>query len=217
MTVLELPTPAAELRPTPAKLRSTSTPATELVPAAYQFSLDQYLALSEQGWFSDRRVQYIDGEIIAMPAQYDDHAYSVTRSGRSLDKIFPEDRFWVRSQMTLLVGQTAPDPDVVVIVGAAKPGRNIPDAAQALLVIEVSDSTLLYDRTVKAGLYAAGGIAEYLIVNVVDRQLEVHRDPVPDPARRFGHRYDSVAVLKPGETFSPLAAPAAAIAVEDFM
>ena len=56
-----------------------------------------------------------------------------------------------------------------------------------------------------------------MIVNVVDRQLEVHRDPVPDQSKRHGHRYASVTILKPGQTFTALAAPQAAIAVDDFM
>ncbi len=227
MTVLDLPTRPRTPRVKPKK---KSAPAKAVAPPdclmeldqlippdGYPFGLDQYLALSDEGHLPDRHVQFIDGEIIAMPAQRDDHAFSVTRSGRAADKVFPENDFWVRTQMTLLVNQAAPDPDVVVIPGPAKPGRGIPDASQALLVIEVSDSTLLYDRTVKAGLYAAGGIAEYVIVNVAERQLEVHRSPVADATRRFGHRYDAITLLKPGDTFTPLAAPDAAIPVGDFM
>ena len=59
----------------------------------------------------------------------------------------------------------------------------------------------------KASLYAHHGITDYWIVNVVDRQLEIYRDPIADPLHRFRFRYDQSRVLKPGESAVPLAAP----------
>lgn len=61
--------------------------------------------------------------------------------------------------------------------------------------------------------YARAGIAEYWIVNLVDRQLEIFRDPVTDPARRPRHRYATEFVLRPGDTFTRLTAPRVRIAV----
>ena len=86
--------------------------------------------------------------------------------------------------------------------------EHIPSAADALIVVEVSDTTLLYDRQVKSHLFAAGGIADYVIVNVVDRQLEVHRDPVAAKPGKFTHRYKSVTILKPGQDLHPARRPA---------
>jgi Uma2 family endonuclease len=85
------------------------------------------------------------------------------------------------------------------------------------LVIEISDSMLSYDRNRKASLYAAGGIQDYWIVNLVDRQLEVRRIPVQDPGQPFGARFASATVHQPGDRVAPLAAPQSAIAVADLL
>ena len=63
--------------------------------------------------------------------------------------------------------------------------------------------------------YAEHGIADYWIVNLPDRCVEVHRQPVHDPAS--GHRYGEVRVLRPGDSVAPLAAPQAVIAVNDLL
>ena len=64
-------------------------------------------------------------------------------------------------------------------------------------------------------MYAAAGIADYWIVNLVQRQLEVYRRPVADPAETFGFRYSSRKILDPGDTVAPLAARKARVAVAD--
>ncbi len=94
-------------------------------------------------------------------------------------------------------------------------GQGIPTSA--LLVVEVSETTLYYDRNQKASLYAASGIADYWIINVVQRQVEVYRDPVPDATQAFGYRYASRTILDPGEVVSPLALPGATVAVADLL
>ena len=72
----------------------------------------------------------------------------------------------------------------------------------AVLVVEVAESSLDYDRRDKALLYARAGFADYWIVNLIDRRIEVHRDPAPTG-------YRSVVSLAPGDEVAPLAAPAA--------
>jgi len=66
-------------------------------------------------------------------------------------------------------------------------------------------------------LYAAGGIADYWIVNLVQRQLEVYRDSVADSTQMFGFRYNSRTILDPPDTVSPLAVPQASITVADLL
>jgi hypothetical protein len=87
----------------------------------------------------------------------------------------------------------------------------------ALLVAEVSDTTLAYDRHTKGSLYAAAAIADYWIINLVDRQLEVYRNPVSDSSQRYGCRYDNVTILLATDHISPLAAPHARILVADLL
>ena len=68
----------------------------------------------------------------------------------------------------------------------------------ALLIVEVSEATLSYDRRRKGSLYARAGIADYWIVNLNRSQLEVYRQPKPDPSRRYGWGYSSVQTFGPG-------------------
>lgn len=88
---------------------------------------------------------------------------------------------------------------------------------QAALVVEVSDSSLRFDRGRKAALYAREGVRDYWIVNLVDTMLEVYRDPGPASAPRRARAYQSVERLAPGATVTPLAAPAVRIKVADLM
>ena len=80
----------------------------------------------------------------------------------------------------------------------------------ASLVVEVSDTTLVTDRVTKARIYAAAGIADYWIANLVDGVLEVHRDPRNLPS---GAVYASIARLDKSATVAPLGAPASRIVV----
>jgi hypothetical protein len=125
--------------------------------------------------------------------------------------------YWVRPQGSLdLSPHGIPDPDVAVTLGSPQ-GSARTIATSALLVVEVSDSSLAYDRVAKGSLYAAGNIADYWIVNLVQRQLEVHRNPVVDPSKLFGFRYSSRVILDPGDAIAPLAAPNAPVAVADLL
>jgi Uma2 family endonuclease len=171
----------------------------------YRFTRDEYLRLSEAGVFHGKRVELIGGEIIEMAAQNNRHAQGVQALLDALTPLFGPN-FWVRSQMTLdLSPHGVPDPDIAVIAGGWRthPPGAIPTTA--LLVGEVSDTTLRDDQTYMMSLYAASGIQEYWILDVVGRQLEVYRDPTPDPSQQFGARYQSVTTCCVGDVTTPLA------------
>jgi hypothetical protein len=86
-----------------------------------------------------------------------------------------------------------------------------------VLIVEVADSSLAFDRGEKASLYARAGIADYWILNLSDRVLEVYREPVVAPHAQYGHRYGATTTLGPRDMVSPLAAPTAAILVADLL
>jgi len=90
-------------------------------------------------------------------------------------------------------------------------------AALPVLAVEIAESSLSFDRRQKGSLYARAGLGDYWIVNLVDRVLEVYRVPLADPAAPYGWRYAEVQTLSPGETASPLAAPAARVPVDDLL
>ncbi len=186
-------------------------------PGPRRWTRDEYIQMSEWGWFTDCKVELIGGEVIEMAAQFNAHAAGVTLTADALRVAFGPG-YWVRSQATIdLSPHGMPDPDVAVVPGSPRtaPPRGIPTTA--LLVVEVSESTLGADRNVMASLYAAGGIADYWIVNLVQRQLEVHRNPIADPSRAFGFWYADRTILDPGDAIAPLAAPTARVAVADLL
>jgi Uma2 family endonuclease len=121
-----------------------------------------------------------------------------------------------RTQMSLVLGQTTdPVPDYAVVAGSARDFVQKPTTA--VLVAEVAESSLAYDTGDKASLYASAGIADYWVVDLVNRQLVVMRDPVADTSRAFGFAYATVSNIPDGQSVSPRAAPAATVAVADLL
>ena len=181
-----------------------------------RWSLAEYYQMAEWGWFEGVRVMLIDGELVFMATQKAPHYVAITLVSDALQPVFGAG-FWIRQQAPLeLEGVSDTEPDVAVVRGSRNDYReNHPRTA--LLVTEVSDTTLRYDRGHKASLYARGGIADYWIVNLVDRQVEVYRNPVADESAAFGFRYAAQVVYHIGEFISPLANPQAQIAVADLL
>lgn len=160
------------------------------------------------------KVELIDGEIVIMTPQKSRHATGVQLALEKLRDVFG-DGFVVRSQLPLaLDAGSEPEPDVAVVVGSV---REFVDAhpVTAVLVVEVADTSLAFDRTAKAAVYARTGIADYWIVNLVDRVVEAHRDP--QTAMASGSRFASVQVLRNGDVIAPLARPEKRIAVADLL
>ena len=183
----------------------------------FRWTADEYYQAADAGLFLEKRVQLIGGEIVEMAAQKNYHALGTGFAIHFLSAAFGP-HFWVRDQKSLdLSPLSVPDPDVVVIAGSMFSHVGMNNPTTALLIVEVSDTTLRFDRKTKTSLYAASGIADYWILNLVDRQLEVYRDPIADPRTQFGWTYASRSDLLPGATVSPLALPGASIAVADLL
>jgi Uma2 family endonuclease len=185
-------------------------------PSGRRFTRAEYYRMAEMGFFEGQRVELIDGEVVEMPALNPPHSAATKRAERRLEAAFGSG-FQARVQQPLSLGTSSdPEPDVAIV-------PDVPDdyasghPTTALLVVEVSETTLRYDQTVKGSLYAAAGLPEYWVVNLVDRELEVHRRPVADAAAPHGSAYDDVAILGPADTVTPLAAPQARVAVADLL
>ena len=165
-------------------------------PQRKRFTLEEYLRMAQDGYFADERTEFIDGEILDMPPQKNPHAFAVSMLVRVLDREVGQ-RHWVRQQATLKIGTiAAPEPDVAVVAGPPSPEGDYP--AAALLVVEVSDTTLEYDRATKGSLYAFARIPEYWIVNLIERRIEIHREPAEDRSAQFGWRYGRIDIAAPG-------------------
>jgi len=162
------------------------------------------------------RIELLGGQMIVKEPQYSPHATAIQLVQRTLDRAFGPG--WsVRPQLPIALAEDSePEPDVCVVRGDPRDYRDA-HPERPVLIVEVSLSRLGFDREHKGSLYARAGITDYWIVNLADRRVEIYREPVPDGAASFGWRYGRSATLGPDERISPLAAPAAEIAVADLL
>jgi Uma2 family endonuclease len=159
-------------------------------------------------------IELIGGELLVAEPQGAPHYTSIRKTARVLERAFGPS--WdVRTQGPMgLDDESEPEPDVAVVPGRPEDyGSAHPSRAD--LVVEVSESSLAFDRGHKGSVYARAGILDYWIVNLVDRVLEVYREPAPDAAAPFGASYARRDVLDSSRQVSPLAAPRAKIHVRD--
>jgi Uma2 family endonuclease len=162
------------------------------------------------------RIELIGGAMICKEPQYSPHATGIQLVLRVLTEVFGTG--WVvRPQMPVsLDDESVPEPDVCVVPGDPRDYRDA-HPTRPVLVVEVALSRLGFDRERKGSLYARAGLAEYWIVNLPDRRLEVYREPMPDGAARYGWRYGSAQALGADALVSPLSKPSASVRVTDLL
>ena len=162
------------------------------------------------------RIELLGGEMIVKEPQYSPHATAIQLVQRTLDRAFGP-AWSVRPQLPIALDEESePEPDICVVPGDPRDYRDAHPERPALIV-EVSLSRLAFDREHKGGLYARAGIADYWIVNLPYRLVEVYREPIADGAAPFGWRYGRAVTLGPDDHVSPLTLPAVAIAVADLL
>lgn len=185
-------------------------------PRPVRFTRAQYYDMGNRGYFDGKRVERIRGEIVEMSAVNWSHTLAKTKTADAL-RIALGSIGWVNEQnpVTLPVTDSDPEPDVAVYPGKVTDYTDHPTAKDALLVVEVADSSLDNDLTVKLELYAEDGIREYWVVDLVNTQLLVFRDPGPISAG--GHTYHTRMTLAPTDAVTPLAAPTATVRVVDLL
>lgn len=184
-------------------------------PKPRYWTRDEYYRLADLGFFRGQRAERIGGQIVVMSPQGFAHYTALDKAADALRPVFGPG-YWVRTQAPLELGQASdPEPDVSVVAGRREDYTNHPTAA--VLAVEVSDTTLAYDRGEKASLYAAAGVPDYWVVDINGRRVEVFRDPQPDPAQPHGAGYGQRTVYGPADAIAPLAVPAARVAVGDLL
>ena len=186
------------------------------VPCRRKWTRAEYYRLAEQGFFLQQRAELIDGEIINMAAMNGPHRTSIVKADRKLQRLFAEG-FFVTVQCPLSIGAASdPEPDVAVIAGEVDDFTNT-HPTTAVLIIEVAETSLRFDRNHKGSLYAQAGVPDYWILNLPNRRLEVRRRPVADENALFGFSYAELTVYAPDDTVAPLAKPETQILVSDLL
>jgi Uma2 family endonuclease len=185
------------------------------MPAPVRWTCDDYHAMGSAGLFEGRKLILIDGEILEMSAPAPPHDIALGLADYLFKALFGPSYF-VRIQMGMVLGiNTDPLPDLIVVPGSPRDYTSHPTTA--LLVLEVSDTSLAYDTGDKANLYAAAGILDYWVVDVTHRRLYVFRNPKPDAGVKYGHAYFHQTVLGPADAIAPLAAPQSPVTAADLL
>jgi Uma2 family endonuclease len=186
-------------------------------PALRRWTRHEYERLIDHGFFDeDDPVELLDGLLLVKEPQHSPHRTAVLLVAKAVERAFGEGWF-VQLQSPIILGhRSEPEPDVCVVRGSP---RDYVDAhpRRPALIVEVAQSGLQIARGRKAAVYARARIADYWIVNLVDRVLEAHREPArPGPARR-SWGYASIETLAADSAIAPLAAPSAAIRIADLL
>ncbi len=157
-------------------VQSHSESAASVLPQR-RFTQDEYFAMAEAGIFGeDDSIELIDGQVVEMSPENSPHRVSIMKGARALIAALDEETYAVQIQSTLpLDGWNVPEPDFAVLRGL--PDDVLEGEPEVVLVVEVADTSLDRDRSVKQALYAQQGIAEYWIVNLQDRTLELYWEP----------------------------------------
>lgn len=157
---------------------------------AKRFSIEEYHRLAELGFFqSDEHLELIHGEIIHMAAKGVAHEVCVTRLLRELPKCLGE-TVTLRCQSPITLSpDSEPEPDLAIVRNRDDDYfEGHPQPADILWLIEVSDSSLTYDQSVKLPMYAAHSITKYWIFNLLDSVLEYHSDPYQNLQGTWAYR-----------------------------
>ena len=159
----------------------------------------------------DDRVELIRGEIIDKMTPGNRHVSCVNRLTRLLVTALGN-RGTVSVQNPVLMSDSAPEPDLSVLRPRDDDyASGKPQAADVLLVVEVADSSVDIDRETKLNLYAENGLGEYWLVNLIDDQIEVFRQPLRDGT------YAEPQIAQRGDHIEPLAFAGIRLAVSDIL
>lgn len=183
-------------------------------PRPIKWTKDEYYKLSDHGFFDGKKVELIEGDIFEMAAMKSPHITFVMIFGDVLREVFGSE-YYIRTQGAMDFGKRSqPEPDVAVVKGKARDYLN-EHPKEAVLIVEVSDTTLYKDRNIKTKLYAKNNVQDYWILNLKNRCLEVFRQPRED--KKLGFIYTESRIFTETDEVSPLAMSNAKIKVADLL
>lgn len=181
-------------------------------PRKHHFNVDEYYRLAEVGILSqDDRVELLEGEIFEMSPITSMHAGTVCRSSAFLHRELRDLVIVSVHNPVRLDDFSEPEPDLALLKPRKDFYRNShPTSEDVLVVIEVADTSLNYDRNVKLPLYARAGIPEVWLMVLAKEIIEVHSQPKDG-------KYQKVQRLKRGKTLVSPTIPTFSCAVEDLL
>jgi Uma2 family endonuclease len=183
----------------------------------HRWTCHEYQRLIDHGFLDeDAPIELLDGLLLVKEPQHSLHRTAVLLVAKAVERAFGEGWFVQTQSPIILDDRSEPEPDVCVVRGSPRDYIESHPTHPAL-VVEVAQAGLRIARGRKAAAYARARISDYWIVNLIDRMLEVHREPMrPGPARRHWG-YAAIETLGTDATITPLAAQSARIRVADLL
>jgi Uma2 family endonuclease len=177
----------------------------------YEFSVEEYRKLGEVGIFTeDDRVELLNGNIIIMAPIGVRHMNAVRRMNKIFNRLFAHACEVDVQNPVMIDGKSEPQPDLLLLTAKVYERDTPPLPEDVLLLVEVADSSLHYDRTDKREAYARNGIVEYWLLDLTRNELTVFRDT-------DGRDYRTVQCLRADETAAPLAFAAISVGVREML
>lgn len=196
----------------PVALTVTPEPQPPPIPPRKRWTRAEFAFLESNDLFQEQKLELIDGELIDKMPKNRPHANAVLYLMLWLMDAFGRDRVNQEAPVDVAPEDNPtnePQPDLVVLTRPSAGFRTAPPQPHELvLVVEVSDTTLRFDLSVKAALYARAGIAEYWVLDVTGRRLIVHREPGTSG-------YRSVVAYSESEKVAPLASPNSELSISE--
>jgi Uma2 family endonuclease len=178
----------------------------------HRFTVSEYEQMGKVGIFGeDDRVELVEGDVIEMSAIGEKHAAAVKRLNRLIGRAVGDAAILGIQDPLVLDKHSQPEPDVIVL--RPRPdfyGDRHPHPSDVMLVVEVSDTTIDFDRRVKAPIYARNGISDLWIVDIDGDGIIVYRDQSADG-------YRTMTTARRGDSVSPLAFPDCRLAISDIL
>ena len=198
-------------------MRRYDEPIVDYETRTRRFTRAEYERLIDLGVFQPGEpIELIGGELMVAEPQGAPHYTAIRKTAKALEAVFGPG--WeVRAEGPIgLDDESEPEPDIAVVPGSPD-DYALAHPSRPVLTVEVAESSLALDRQHKGSLYARAGLADYWVLNLVDRVLEVYRGPIADSSAPFGWRYDQREVLGGAARVTPLAAPRSSIAVAQLL
>ena len=174
-----------------------------------KWTVKEYHKLGEMGFFHpEERVELLSGNIIKMSAKGTAHTSATRRTASVLRDLLGNQAAISTQDPIALDDNSEPEPDIAAVrIEPFDYATHHPTPSEVYLIIEVADSSLTFDREIKAKAYARAGIADYWLLNVNERQLHVFREPTENG-------YQSEVILAETASISPSEFPAFSIAIQ---
>jgi len=186
-------------------------------PGVRRWSRLEYARLIDHGFFDENDpIELLDGLLLVKEPQHSPHRTAVLLVAKALERAFGEGWFVQTQSPIILDDRSEPEPDVCVVRGSPRDYAAAHPSGPAL-VVEVAQSGLALARGRKATAYARARIADYWILDLGTRALELYREPTSPGSARRHWGYAVVQTLGADATVAPLAAPAAVIRVADLL